>query len=51
MKEQKDLKKLLNFINRAKKLEPFSCPIKTNNTGAIGIEIENKLIPNAHSKR
>ena len=44
MKEQKDLKKLLNFINRAKKLEPFSCPTKTNNTGAIGIEIENKLI-------
>ena len=50
MKEQKDLKKLLNFINRAKKLEPFSCPTKTNNTGAIGIEIENKLIPNAHRK-
>ena len=52
MEEQKELnlKKLLNFINRAKKLEPFSCPIKTNNTGAIGIKIENKLIPKGHRK-
>ena len=52
MKKQKDLnlKKLLNFINRAKKLEPFICPIKTKNPGAIGIEIENKLILKGHRK-
>ena len=51
MKEQKDLKKQLNFYyNRAKKLEPFSCPIKTKNPGAIGIEIQNKIMPNAHNK-
>ena len=50
MAYQKDLKELLKFINRAKKLEPFSCPNNTNNTGAIGIMIEKKLILNVHKE-